>query len=84
MTVTIELKPETEARLAALAAARGLALPQYVQQVIEEQLPPNRKSETLSPAERAAAWRASIEGLPVRPLLSDEAVSRAGIYGSHD
>jgi hypothetical protein len=80
MTVTIELKPEIEAGLAALAAAHGLALPQYVQRVLENQVTPGRA--TMSPAERAAAWRASTAGLPLRPPLSDEAISRASIYDS--
>jgi hypothetical protein len=78
MTVTIELKPEIEASLAALAAAHGLALPQFVQQVLESQVTPGVSA--LSPSERAAAWRTSTAGLPIRPPLADEAVSRASIY----
>jgi hypothetical protein len=35
MTITIKLSPRTEA-LAALAAARGLALPDYLQRLLEE------------------------------------------------
>jgi hypothetical protein len=79
MTVTIELKPETEAGLAALAAARGVALPQYVRELLESQLPPG--GPPISAAERAAAWRASAIGLPISPPLSDEAISRSSIYG---
>jgi hypothetical protein len=78
MTVTIELKPEIEAGLAALAAARGLALPQYVQQVLESQVAPGVSA--LSPSERAAAWRIPTAGLPIGPPLSDEAIGRARIY----
>jgi len=43
MTVTIELTPELEAGLVALAAAHGLPLPQYVHQVLEEQVPPETR-----------------------------------------
>ncbi len=34
----------------------------------------------LSAAERAAEWRASVEGLPLVPPLSDAAISRESIY----
>jgi hypothetical protein len=81
MAVTIELKPEVEASLAALAAKRGLELSQLVERLLESQLPP--AAAPLSAAERAAAWRAHRPDLPIRPPLSDEAVSRAGIYGAH-
>jgi hypothetical protein len=78
MTVTIELSVEIEAGLAALAKARGLALPQYLQHLLEEQV--SVRAAGLSPAERAAAWRASVEGLPLLPPLSDAAISRESIY----
>jgi len=78
MTVTIELSPELEAGLAALAAARGIGLTEYVQHLLEEQV--STRAEHIAPAERAAAWRASVKGLPLRPPLSDAAVSRDSIY----
>jgi hypothetical protein len=81
VTFTIELPPEIEASLAALAAARGIPLPEYVRRLLEDQVPP-RKAAKLSPAERAAAWRASVEGLPIRPPLPDEAISRDSIYAA--
>jgi hypothetical protein len=78
MTVTIELSPELEASLVVLATAHGVALPEYVQHVLEEQV--SIHAENLSPAERVAAWRASVNGLPLRPPLSDAAISRDSIY----
>jgi hypothetical protein len=81
MTVTIELSPEMEAGLAALAKAQGLALPQYVQHVLKERI--SVSASELSPGERAAAWRSSVSDLPSSPPLSDDAVSRDGIYGAH-
>jgi hypothetical protein len=78
MSVTIELAAELEAELSALAAAQGLALPQYVQHLLEEQI--FVRLEPLSPAERAAASRASVARLPIRPPLSDTAISRDSIY----
>jgi hypothetical protein len=79
MTVTIELRPDIEARLADLAAKQGVSLAQYVRRLLEERVP-GRPSSPLSPAERAAAWRESVTGLPHTAPLSDEAVSRESIY----
>lgn len=78
MTVTIELSAEIEAGLAALAKAHGLALPDYLQHLLEEQVAV--RAAELSAAERAAEWRASADGLPLVPPLSDAAISRESIY----
>ena len=78
MTVTIELAPDLEAGLVALASAQGLGLPQYVQRVLREQV--SIRASGLSPAERAEAWLASTEGLPLTPPLSDAAISRETMY----
>jgi hypothetical protein len=37
---------------------------------------------TLSAAERAAAWRESVKGLPRNKPLSDEAISRESIHAA--
>jgi hypothetical protein len=79
MTITIELPPETEASLAALAAEQGMALPDYLRQLLEGQVPP-RKAASLSPDERALIWRESAKGMPDTPPLSDEAVRRESFY----
>ena len=78
MTVTIEVSPDIEAGLSAQAKAHDLALNQYVQHLLEEQA--FVRAEALTPTERAATWRASVEGLPIRPPLSDTAISRESIY----
>ncbi|MGO9260077.1 MAG: hypothetical protein ACLQU1_27760 [Bryobacteraceae bacterium] len=80
MMVTIELPSEIEAELVAQARSHGLALPQYVEHLLRERVPP-RAGSALSPAERAAAWRESTRGLPHTPPLSDDAISRESIYG---
>jgi len=77
MTVTIELKPEMEASLSALAAAQGVDVARLVEQLLENQLPV--AAAPMTAAERAAAWR-TLSDLPIRPPLSDEAISRATIY----
>jgi hypothetical protein len=80
MTVTIELPPEIEAEVIALADAQGLPVAEYVQHLLLEQVPV-RPGASVSPTERAALWRESVKGLPHTPPLSDEAISRENIYG---
>jgi hypothetical protein len=75
MTINIDLPPEIEASLAALAAEQGMALPDYLRHLLEK-LVPSRKATAHSPGERARIWRESAKGLPHTSPLSDEAVSR--------
>jgi len=79
MSVVIELPPEIEAGLAAQAEARGVPLPEYLRHLLEEQALVGAGA-ILSPAQRAAAWRESVRGLPYTPPLSDAAISRESIY----
>jgi hypothetical protein len=84
MTVTIELPPDIEAGLLAQAKAEGLPLPVYVQRLLQIQFPqtqfPAGATALMTPAERAAARRESVVGLPHTPPLSDQAISRESIY----
>ncbi len=80
MTFTIELPADLATALTAQARANGLDLPQNVERLLREQVTP-RAASSLSPAERAAAWRDSVRGLPNTPPLSDDAISRENIYG---
>jgi hypothetical protein len=77
MTLTVDIKPETEAGLLVMAEARGMSLEQYVGEVIESSV---RPQSHMSPEERAAAWIESAKRFPATPLLSDEAISRESIY----
>jgi len=79
MSVLIELPPEIEASLAAQAEAQGVPLSEYLRHLLEDQVSAG-EGGALSPAERAAAWRESVRGLPDTPPLSDEAISRESIY----
>ena len=79
MSVTIELAPETETMLRLKAAEQGVSLAQYVSRVVEEAMPV-LPHQSLSPAERAALWRAWAKDLPHTPFLSDEAISRENLY----
>ena len=79
MSVTIDLPPDVEARLAAQAAEVGVPLVQHLRRLLEEHAGasnPTRKT----PAERAKHWRESVAGLPDTKPLSDEAISRESIY----
>ena len=78
MTVTIELSAEMERALEDMAAARGVALPDVIRSLLQDHLALPLPS--ISARQRAEAWRASAEGLPVQPPLSDEAISRTSIY----
>lgn len=77
MTILVDLRPDIEAALASLAAAQGITLEQYVSHLLEGQV---TRPGPLSPIERAALWRAGVQGLPPTPPLSDEAISRESIY----
>jgi hypothetical protein len=81
MSVTIELPPDIEAGLAAIAEAQGISLPEYLRHLFEERVYA-ATGRPLSPAERATAWRDSVRGLPDTPPLSDEAISRESIYSA--
>jgi hypothetical protein len=82
MTLTINLKADIEADLEAQARAQGVDLPEYVEHVLREQVPP-RAGSALSPAEPTEAWRESTHDLPHTPPLSDDAISRGSIYGDY-
>jgi hypothetical protein len=79
MTIKIELPSEVEASFAAVAAEQGMALPDYLQQLLEEQVPA-RKVTSLSPDARARLWRESAKGMPHTPPLSDEVIRRESFY----
>ncbi|HEY1336541.1 MAG TPA: hypothetical protein VGF59_03485 [Bryobacteraceae bacterium] len=68
-----------EADLVARARDHGLDLPQYVEHLLRENLPPSAGSK-MSPAQLAEAWRQSSQGLPHTPPLSDDDISRENIY----
>ena len=79
MSVTIDLPPDTEARLAAQAAELGVPLTRYLRRLLEEHAAPSKPARK-TPAERAKHWRESVAGLPDTKPLSDEAISRETIY----
>ena len=82
MTVTLELKPEVEARVAAQAAAHGMSVEAYIESIIESLAvtTDGQTFETMTPEERAKAWDdwLSSDDGPTGPALLDD--SRESIY----
>jgi hypothetical protein len=78
VTLTIDLKPEVEAGLAAQARARGISVAEYVGSLLEQLAP---SGPQMTPEQRAAALSEWAKGFPQVAPLSDEAVSRESLYG---
>ena len=83
MTIILNLEPNVEAGLLALASAKGLPLDLYVRSLLEQFAAPTNSTE-MTPERKAAAFEELIEGLPEMPVLSDEAMSRDAIYRRGD
>jgi hypothetical protein len=83
MHVTLELKPETERRVAAEAAARGLSVEVYLTSLIESgTLLPAPETATLAQFE--ADMDLLAEGCDRIAVLPADAFSRESIYADHD
>ena len=81
MTVTLDLKPEVEERIAAAARASGLSVDEFIKQRLEEKYATPNPNEI--PYEewlqRFNEWIHSHDHIK-GPALSDEAISRESIY----
>lgn len=78
MTITLDLRPEMEEGLLALADASGMSLEEYILAMVENAV---RPGSALGAQERAAAWVESAKRFPNTPPLKDDAISRESIYG---
>jgi len=67
MTVTLDLSADMEDALKAMAAQRGMALPEVILGLLETQIGKPRKPTI---EERIAAWRNLPTGLPEAPRLA--------------
>ena len=86
MTVTLDLKPEVEARLQAKAAAKGQDLKTYLQLTAEEWANTTENEAapfwaTATPEEWDRAFVAWVESHNDFPALPPEAFTREGLYG---
>ena len=79
MTVTLKLKPEVEAGLAAQARASGVSVEEFVLSVVEGAAVAGVKI-ALTPEERAAAYEAWSAQHRATPPLPEYAVSREAMY----
>lgn len=83
MLITVEVSPDLEARLAAQARARGLRIPVYVHQIIEQAALANNQSRA-SQQEFGAMLDRLASKAPNVIDLRDETFSREMIYQDHD
>lgn len=81
MTIQVELNPETQARLAAAAQARGVALEKYAGTLLQEVLAPSATgSGKLTVEEFHAMLRELAEGSERLPNIPTEAFTRESFY----
>lgn len=78
MTVTLELKPEIEARIAEQAAAEGVTVEEYIQRVIESIIIAPAPATSKERLQMFEEWLDSHSYIKTPPL-SDEAISRESI-----
>lgn len=79
MTVKLDLTPDTEAGLIALARAQGLSLEAYAEKVLRERSAATRPISASDAAQRAQAFRAFTREQRRTPPLSDDAISRENL-----
>jgi hypothetical protein len=81
MTIQVELSPEAEARLAAEAVVRGVALEAYAGRLLQQILTPHAPGTgVLTPEDVRAATKALTERSANLPVLPPEATERASYY----
>jgi hypothetical protein len=80
LTVTLNLNPEVEKSLFALAQARGLSLSEYLQEIAVREAAHFPALAATSGEDRARAFLEWAESFPDTPPLSDDAISRASMY----
>ncbi len=84
MSAKLDIKPEVAERLAHEAKERGVSVEAFLEALLDEApaLPVRPRSATLE--EFRATLDALAEGSENRPVLSDQATTRKGIYADHD
>lgn len=83
MTVTVDLNPEVEVGLSALARAKGVPLQVFLRVLLELFATPAAGAD-LTPEQKANAFEQGADNFPDVPVLSDEAMSREAIYRRDD
>jgi hypothetical protein len=81
MTIQVELSPELEARLAAEAAVRGMALEAYAVKILEDNMPLYAaEAGTLTDEIIDEMTRELTRGSENLPVLPPEATDRGSFY----
>jgi hypothetical protein len=80
MSITLNLNPEVEKGLTALANERGVSLTDYLQEIAAREAARLSAKGNAGGEERARAFIEWADSFPDTPPLSDEAISRASIY----
>lgn len=81
MTIQVELDAETEARLVAQAARRGIAPDKYAGQILRENLPVYLTGTgILKPGDVEEMTKELTRGSEKLPVLPPEATERASFY----
>ena len=79
MTVTLNLRPDTQAGLLSLAHKRGVSVEEYLRAMVEDTVL-SGASRVLAPEDKVALWRQTARSFSHTPALSDEATSRDSMY----
>ena len=79
MSVTVNLSPDVEKDLTALAQERGLSLGEYLQKIAAREAAGHRAKDGTG-EEKAKAFLEWADSFPDTPMLYDEAISRASMY----
>jgi hypothetical protein len=77
--MSLNMKPDLEARLIARAQASGLSVEDFLQQVLEERSGVGRM-QRLGAEEWAAQFEEWAESFPESAPIPDEALSRENLY----
>ena len=85
MALTLELNPETEARLATEARARGLGVAAYVARLLEEATSSPASPQPGRTPQEIRAWLNELTQFSDKiPPMPGETFSREMIYQDHD
>jgi hypothetical protein len=80
MTIQVELSPELEARLAAEAAVRGMALEAYAVKILEDNAHDAAQWRALTDGDIEEMTRELTRGSENLPVLPPEATDRDSFY----
>lgn len=76
----LNVSAETERTLSALAEKRGLSVDAYLWELLNTRAEAVQGGGPVTGKEKAAEFVAWAETFPDTPLLSDDAISREGLY----